>query len=83
MFTPLNKHVLITPTKQAEKSASGLYLPTKNDTPRIPRGVVAAVAEDAEGLSVGDAVLYRRWSEVSIDEADYHLTEFGDVLGKM
>lgn len=56
---PLNDYVLVRPVEAEQKTASGLYVPdTAREKPSI--GVVLAVPSGgAEGLALGDKVVYR------------------------
>lgn len=81
-FQPLNKHLLVKPTEAKDRTASGLYLAAEA-VKASPRGVVVAVADADVPLSVGDTVVYSKWSELLHDGETYRIVAYEDVLGKV
>lgn len=81
---PLNDHVLLRPVDPEEKTAGGLYLPdTAREKPS--EGIVLAVpAGGAEGIAIGDRVIYKTHAgeEIRADRETLRLVPMGDLLAK-
>jgi chaperonin GroES len=86
---PLPGYVFIKPAEAKKKTASGIYLPdSKEEKPQY--GDVISCGADAtiDGVVVKcpvkkkDTVLYKKWggNEVTIDDIEYQLLKFEDVL---
>lgn len=87
---PLHDNILVRRKEQAQKRASGIYIPeTAQDKPM--EGEVVAVSDgmrDENGkiqpltVKVGDTVLFAKWggTEVRVGEEDYLVMKERDVL---
>ncbi|HEX9052147.1 MAG TPA: co-chaperone GroES [Anaeromyxobacter sp.] len=83
-FQPLNGNVLLKQVEAEEVTAGGLYLPeTAREAPA--EGIVEALpANDADEITVGDRVFYRKSAgeEVTLGGRVYRLVPQGDILAK-
>jgi chaperonin GroES len=82
---PLNGHVLLRAVEAATKTASGIYLP-ETAVEKPTEGVVVAMASDvSKDLSLGDRVIYRKFSgeEITHDGQKLRLLPYADLLAKM
>ena len=92
-LVPLADRLVITPLKQEEMTTSGLVIPdTAKEKPQ--QGEVVAVGpgrlDDAGkrvdmGLSVGDRILYAKYTgtDIKLDNIDYIVLNEKDVLCKL
>jgi chaperonin GroES len=92
-LVPLADRLVITPLKQDEMTMSGLVIPdTAKEKPQ--QGEVVAVGpgrlDDAGkrvdmGLSVGDRILYAKYTgtDIKLDSVDYIVLNEKDVLCKL
>ncbi|HEX7018277.1 MAG TPA: co-chaperone GroES [Patescibacteria group bacterium] len=86
---PLAGYILVEPADTEKQTASGIYLPDSHEE-KPQHGTVLAVGAPAmiEGAEVkaqvkkGDQVLYKKWggNEVKIDDKEYQILKFEDVL---
>lgn len=82
---PLNGHVLLRGIEAATKTSSGLYLP-ESAVEKPTEGVVVAMASDvSKDLSLGDRVIYKKFSgeEVTYNGEKLRLLPFSDLLVKL
>lgn len=88
---PLSDHVLIEPSKEEEKTKSGILLPETAEKERPERGKIIAVGpgkKTEEGklipleVKVGDVVLFTKYgpNEVKIDSKEYLIAREEDIL---
>ncbi|MEL6589619.1 MAG: co-chaperone GroES [Bacteroidota bacterium] len=82
---PLADRVLVKPAPAEDKTASGIIIPdTAKEKPQ--RGEVVAVGpgkkDDPTTVSVGDTVLYGKYSgtEISLEGSDYLIMRESDIL---
>jgi chaperonin GroES len=92
-FLPLADRVVVKPTEQEEKTASGIFLPdTAKDRPQ--EGQVVAVGpgsltDDGKRVPVevrvGDRVIYSKFAgtEYKVADVEYLLLRESDVLAKI
>lgn len=82
-FKPLGARVLLKPVEPEEATPSGIVLPDTAKTDNQTAEVVAAGADEDIEVSVGDMVVYRKYSgtEIKVDGDDYLVVEADDVLG--
>lgn len=92
-FLPLADRVVVKPTEQEEKTASGIFLPdTAKDRPQ--EGQVVAVGpggltDDGKRVpvevQVGDRVIYSKFAgtEYKVADVEYLLLRESDVLAKV
>ncbi len=83
---PLNENVLIIPEKTEDKTAGGIIIPDSAEKEKPLIGTVKAVGnvENPE-ISVGDKVVYKKYSGTDIDfeEQDYIVVPYSDLLAKI
>ena len=84
---PIGERVLITPDKEQEKTAGGIYLPDSAREAK-KRGIVVEVGQLEKGempLKKGDVVLYGGYSheDFEIDGQEYIIVEFKDIVAKI
>ncbi len=88
---PLADHILIEPSREEEKTKSGILLPDTAEKERPERGKVIAVGPGKKtsagkiiplDVQVGDTVLFSKYgpNEVKIDEKEYLIAKEEDVL---
>jgi len=89
---PLADRVLIKPhTEEAEKRASGIYIPETAQKDKPERGEVIAVGEGKRNengqiiplrVKVGDTVVFSKYGfdEVKIDDQDYFIVSESQIL---
>lgn len=82
-FKPLGARVLLKPVEPEEATPSGIVLPDTAKADNQTAEVVAAGADEDIEVSVGDVVVYRKYSgtEIKVDGDDYLVVEADDVLG--
>ncbi len=89
---PLSDHIVIEPSKQEEKTKSGILLPETAEKERPEQGKVIAVGpgkKTDEGkvvpleVKVGDVVLFTKYgpNEIKIEEVEYLIAREEDILG--
>lgn len=87
IIQPFGDRVLIKIVEQPQQTPGGLYLPdTSREGPG--EGVIVAIGEGSplqEKLSVGDQILYQKFSgtEVKLADASYVLLGESDILGRI
>ncbi len=83
-FLPLNGNVLLRQIEAEERTAGGIYLPEAvREAPA--EGIVEALpAADANEITVGDRVFYRKSAgeDVTLGGQSYRLVPQGDILAK-
>jgi len=89
---PLGDRVLVRPeTDEAEKTASGIYIPDTAKKEKPERGEVIAVGQGKRGddnelipvaVKIGDIVVFSKYGydEVTIDEEEYYLISESNIL---
>ncbi|MGZ3667580.1 MAG: GroES family chaperonin [Ktedonobacterales bacterium] len=84
---PFGDRVLVKAVDQPQQTPGGLYLP---DTSRegSGEGVIVAIGEGSplqEKLSIGDQILYQKFSgtEVKLEDSTYTLLGESDILGRI
>lgn len=81
-FHPLGSRVLILKSKDAEKTAGGLFLPETNKT-RKYEGLVVGIGPEVKNLKVSDVVVYdvNKSTIVEISDNQYVVLEEEDIIG--
>jgi len=84
---PLNENVLLdlTEEKEEQKTASGIIIPdTAKEKPQYAK-VVAIGNIENPGISVGDMVVYKKFSgtELEFEGKKYLMIPYGDLLAKI
>ncbi|QUB94581.1 co-chaperone GroES [Leptotrichia sp. oral taxon 218] len=79
---PLGKRILIKQTEQEEVTKSGIVLPGTASKEKPIIGEVLAVGKKIEEISVGDKVIFEKYSgtEVKDGEETYLILEKDNVL---
>jgi len=78
---PLGDRVIAVAEKAQNKTTSGFYLPDgAKEKSKISK--VVAVGPDAEGVQIGDRIIYKEYSttEVKVEGIDYIIVKSEDVL---
>ena len=84
MLKPLKDRVVAKIDKPAEKTASGLLLPSDSkEKPSV--AVVTAVGPDVKSIKKGDKILYKEYSttSVKVDDEDYLILDEKDILATL
>ena len=78
---PLGEYVLLSPIKQEEKTASGLYRPETAKEEKSQQAIVESVGNN-DSISKGDRVLFKKFSgeEFEIDGSDFILIKGEDII---
>ncbi|VVB89954.1 10 kDa chaperonin [uncultured archaeon] len=84
---PLGKRVLIKPIKEAERTASGIYIP-ETAKEKKKQGIVVElgnVEEKELPVKKGDTILYAGYSseELEVDGEKYLILDIKDVIAKI
>lgn len=82
-FEPLGKRVLVEREEELKTTASGIIIPDNASKEKPSQGKVVAVSKEAEGLSVGDTVVFAKYSgsEIILDDKKYLVLNTEDILG--
>ncbi|ARR04220.1 MULTISPECIES: co-chaperone GroES [Campylobacter] len=82
-FEPLGKRVLVEREEELKTTASGIIIPDNASKEKPSQGKVIAVSKEAEGLSVGDTVVFAKYSgsEITLDDKKYLVLNTEDILG--
>jgi chaperonin GroES len=82
-FKPLGARVLLRPVEREEATASGIVLPDTAKRDKQNAEVVAVGAHEDVNVSVGDMVVYRKYSgtEIKVEGDDHLVVDVDDVLG--
>ncbi len=84
---PLGKRVLIKPVKEAERTASGIYIP-ETAKEKKKQGIVVElgnVEEKELPVKKGDTILYAGYSseELEVDGEKYLILDIKDIIAKI
>ncbi|MDY0195467.1 MAG: co-chaperone GroES [Sulfurovaceae bacterium] len=81
-FTPLANRVLVERKEESNTTASGIIIPD-NAKEKPLQGKAVAVGPDAEGIKVGDTVVFGKYTgtEITIDNQEYLILTSDDILG--
>ncbi|ARR00177.1 MULTISPECIES: co-chaperone GroES [Campylobacter] len=82
-FEPLGKRVLVEREEELKTTASGIIIPDNASKEKPSQGKVVAVSKEAEGLSVGDTVVFAKYSgsEITLNDKKYLVLNTEDILG--
>jgi chaperonin GroES len=82
-FKPLGARVLLRPVEPEEATPLGIVLPDTAKGDNQNAEVVAAGSHEDVKVSVGDVVVYRKYSgtEIKVEEEDHLVVEAEDILG--
>jgi chaperonin GroES len=81
-FKPLGDRVLAERVEDATTTASGIIIPD-NAKEKPSQGKIVAVSEDVENISVGDIVVFGKYSgnELTLDGTEYLILEADEIFG--
>lgn len=90
---PISDHIILKPVEQEEVTTSGLVIP-ESAKEKPQHGEVLSVGPgkmneagvvETTDLAAGDRVLYQKYTgqEVTVDQIDYLIIRFQDVLAKL
>ncbi len=84
---PLGRRVLIKPVKEAERTASGIYIP-ETAKEKKKQGIVVElgnVEEKELPVKKGDTILYAGYSseELEVDGEKYLILDIKDIIAKI
>ena len=84
MLKPLKDRVVAKIEKPAEKTASGLLLPS-DAKEKSSFAVVTAVGEGVKSVKKGDKIIYKEYSttSVKVEDEDYIILDEKDVLATL
>lgn len=82
-FEPLGKRVLVEREEELKTTASGIIIPDNASKEKPSQGKVVAVSKEAEELSVGDTVVFAKYSgsEITLNDKKYLVLNSEDILG--
>ncbi|ABK82974.1 co-chaperone GroES [Campylobacter fetus] len=82
-FEPLGKRVLVEREEEVKTTASGIIIPDNASKEKPSKGKVVAASKEAEGVSVGDIVVFAKYagSEISLEDKKYLVLNLEDILG--
>jgi len=84
---PLNENVLLdlTEEKEEQKTAAGIIIPDSAKEKPLYAKVVAIGNIENPGISVGDLVVYKKFSgtELEFEGKKYLMIPYGDLLAKV
>src|SRR4051812_14139060 len=79
---PLADRILVQPTIEADRTSSGIIIPSAHKE-RPKTGTVVAVGNSPLTVKVGDVVLFGKYAgqEISVDGADVLVMQESEVIG--
>ena len=82
-FKPLGARVLLRPVEPEDATPSGIVLPDTAKADNQNAEVVAVGSHEDVKVSVGDVVVYRKYSgtEIKVEGEDHLVVEAEDILG--
>ncbi|MFQ5543498.1 MAG: co-chaperone GroES [Nitrospiria bacterium] len=78
----LKERVFVRYSEEAEKTASGLYIPdAAKEKPQ--KGTVEAIGGDVKDVKVGETILFDKYSgsKINIEDEEYLILKEEDILG--
>ncbi|NOY83209.1 MAG: co-chaperone GroES [Nitrospirae bacterium] len=81
-FRPLKERVFVSYAAEAEKTASGLYIPdAAKEKPQ--KGQVEAIGSEVKDVKVGETVLFDKYSgsKINLEDTEYLILKEEDILG--
>lgn len=81
-FQPLGNRVLVERVEETQTTASGIIIPD-NAKEKPSQGNIVAVGNDVEGISVGDTVVFGKYSgnEITLEGKEYLIMDADDIFG--
>lgn len=79
---PIGNRILVEPLKIEEKTFSGIILPSSGETKSSNMGIVVALGNIEEKISLGDKVFFKPHSGVEISDSDktFLILEVEEIL---
>ena len=84
MLKPLGDRVVAVTEKAADKTASGIFLPTENRE-KSSVAIIESVGDKVKNVKKGDKVVFREYAatEVKIDGEKFMVVKEEDILAKV
>ena len=84
MIKPLKDRVVAKIEKPAEKTSSGLFLPSDSKEKKA-FAVVQAVGPEAKSVKKGDKIIYKEYSttNVKIEDEEFIIVDEKDILATL
>jgi chaperonin GroES len=81
-FQPLGNRVLVERVEDSKTTASGIIIPD-NAKEKPSQGKIVAVGGDVEAISVGDTVVFGKYSgnDITLDGSEYLIMDADDIFG--
>jgi len=81
-FQPLGNRVLVERVGETQTTASGIIIPD-NAKEKPSQGKIVAIGGDVEAISVGDNVVFGKYSgnDIALDGKDYLIMDADDIFG--
>jgi chaperonin GroES len=81
-FQPLGNRVLVERMEETQATASGIIIPD-NAKEKPSQGKIVAVGSDVEEISVGDTVVFGKYSgnDITLDGTEYLIMDADDIFG--
>jgi chaperonin GroES len=79
---PLGDRVFVSYSKEAEKTAGGIYVPdSAKEKPQ--EGKVVSIGKDVKEIKVGDKVLFDKYSgsKINVGDKEHLIIKEEDILG--
>lgn len=85
MLKPLGDRIVAKEEKAAEKTASGIFLPSGDSREKSLIAEIVAVGSDVKNVSKGDRVIFREYAttEVKLDGEKFLIAKEEDILAKI
>lgn len=79
---PIGNRILVEPLKIEEKTFSGIILPSSGEAKSSNMGIVAAIGNIGEEISLGDKVFFKPHSGIKIPDSDktFLILEMEEIL---
>jgi len=79
---PLTDHILIEPSKEEEKTKTGILLPETAEKERSEQGKVIAVGPKCKEVKPGNKVLFTKYgpNEIKVADKEYLIAKEEDIL---
>jgi len=81
-FQPLGNRVLVERVEDSQTTASGIIIPD-NAKEKPSQGKIVAIGGDVEEISVGDTVVFGKYSgnDITLEGSEYLIMDADDIFG--
>jgi chaperonin GroES len=81
-FQPLGNRVLVERVEDSQTTASGIIIPD-NAKEKPSQGKIVAIGGDVEEISVGDTVVFGKYSgnDITLDGSEFLIMDADDIFG--